>query len=501
MKNAGLYVRVSTEQLVKEGYSIQAQKENLINFAKEQNWNVFDIYSDEGISGKNVKDRPNVKRLINDIMQKKIDVVVLYKFDRLTRDSKDTEEFIELIRKYEIGIYTISGGVIDVSSATGRFSLRVTGAVAQLEREQTIERVKVAFKQKVKEGYTLASFTTCYGYDREKYKKEQTINKKEANVVKRIFKLYLNGKTFTEICNILNNEKIKTKKTGKKIKKRGTNEFYIINSIWMPKTIKTILTNPTYIGKVRYHIGKKDELILDGKHKPIITEKDWQQVQDKILKIKKIHRTNLPKDDVYYCGTLICGICGERLTTNRTKRKNKNGITVSFNGYRCLNKEKKICNCLGMSHKKVENAFLEYLDKIDDLTEINNIKISTNDSLKELCNLKKILVSIAMKKKQIMNLFMNNNINYEQFKYMSNELEEKDNYFINEKRKLEKINISKNNIDFNVIPKSIKEHWLMLSNTEKLQFLTEFIEKITIINIDNDKKNGKPKILDVKFYD
>lgn len=501
MKNAGLYVRVSTEQQVKEGYSIQAQKENLINFAKEQNWNVFDIYSDEGISGKNVKDRPNVKRLINDIMQKKIDVVVLYKFDRLTRDSKDTEEFIELIRKYEIGIYTISGGVIDVSSATGRFSLRVTGAVAQLEREQTIERVKVAFKQKVKEGYTLASFTTCYGYDREKHKKEQTINKKESNVVKRIFKLYLNGKTFTEICNILNNEKIKTKKTGKKIKKRGTNEFYIINSVWMPKTIKTILTNPTYIGKVRYHIGKKDELILDGKHKPIITEKDWQQVQDKILKIKKIHRTNLPKDDVYYCGTLICGICGERLTTNRTKRKNKNGITVSFNGYRCLNKEKKICKCLGMSHKKVEKAFLEYLDKIDDLTEINNIKISNNDNLKELCNLKKILVSIAMKKKQIMNLFMNNNINYEQFKYMSNELEEKDNYFINEKRKLEKINISKNNIDFNVIPKSIKEHWLMFSNTEKMQFLTEFIEKITIVNIDNDKKNGKPKILDVKFYD
>ena len=90
--NAGLYVRVSTEKQVQEGYSVAAQKTNLTKFVEGQGWKVFDIYADEGISGKNIQDRPEVKRLINDIKEHKVDVVVLYKFDRLTRDSRDTED-------------------------------------------------------------------------------------------------------------------------------------------------------------------------------------------------------------------------------------------------------------------------------------------------------------------------------------------------------------------------------------------------------------------------
>ena len=167
--NAGLYIRVSTERQVKEGYSVPAQKENLTKFAKQQGWNIFDIYADEGISGKNIKDRPNVKRLFEDIKNNKIDVVLLYKFDRLTRDSKDTEDIIELIQNCGIQVITLSGGNVDVSTATGRFTVRINGAVAQLEREQTIERVKVAFVQKVKEGYSLCSGVTCYGYNRKNY--------------------------------------------------------------------------------------------------------------------------------------------------------------------------------------------------------------------------------------------------------------------------------------------------------------------------------------------
>ena len=83
------------------------------------------------------------------IIQVKIDVVVLYKFDRLTRDSRDTEDIISLIQTFGIQVFTLSGGTVDVSTATGRFAIRINGAVAQLEREQTIERVRFAFKQKV----------------------------------------------------------------------------------------------------------------------------------------------------------------------------------------------------------------------------------------------------------------------------------------------------------------------------------------------------------------
>ena len=342
-KNAGLYIRVSTERQVREGYSVSAQKDNLSNFARQQGWKIFNIYADEGISAKNIEDRPEVKKLISDIKNKLVDVVVLYKFDRLTRDSKDTEEIIELIQNCGIEVFTLSGGVVDVSTATGRFTVRVNGAVAQLEREQTIERVKIAFEQKVKQGYTLACATTCYGYDRKIHEKEQTINKEESKIVKRIFKMYLDGKTLSEICNILNMEKVPTKKAGRIVKKRYENSTYTINSIWMPKTIRLILSNPTYIGKVRYHIGKEDGFVVDGKHEPIISQNMWNEVQIKLSKIKTTHKTNLPKDDVYYCGTLVCGICGKKLTTCRSNQIDSKGNKVVFKGYRCVNREKKLC--------------------------------------------------------------------------------------------------------------------------------------------------------------
>lgn len=500
--NAGLYIRVSTERQVKEGYSVAAQKANLSKFAKQQGWNVFDVYADEGISGKNIKDRPEVKRLIRDIKSNNVEVVILYKFDRLTRDSRDTEDIIELIQQCGIQVFTLSGGAVDVSTATGRFTVRINGAVAQLEREQTIERIKVAFEQKVKQGYTLACATTCYGYNRKIHEKNQTIIPEEAKIVKRIFKMYVEGKTFTEICNILNTEKVPTKMAGRVVRKRGTDEKYTINSVWMPKTIRLILTNPTYIGKVRYHIGKEDGFVADGTHKPIISEKLWNEAQNKISKIKHTYRTNLPKEDVYYCGTLICGICNQKLTTNRTNRIKKDGTKVVFNGYRCVNREKKLCTCLGVSHRKVEDAFLSYMDNIEALTEINNVEIKDdNDDLEELETLKKSLSQTTAKKREVMDLFMINNITHEQLKYMTSELDKKTEMLTNEISRLERIITPKKSIDKIEIATTIKEHWQYLSNKEKLEFLNNFVQEIVIINRDTDKLNGKPEILSVKFYD
>ena len=500
--NAGLYIRVSTERQAKEGYSVSAQKQNLSQFAKQQQWNIFDIYADEGISGKNIQDRPEVKRLIKDIRSKNIDVVVLYKFDRLTRDARDTEDVIELIKQCGIQVFTLGGGTVDVTTATGRFAIRINGAVAQLEREQTIERVKFAFEEKVKQGYTLASATTCYGYNRKKHEKEQTINKEEAKVVKRIFKMYVEGKTLTEICNILNTEKVPTKMTGRIVRKRGTNEKYTINSVWMQKTIRLILTNPTYIGKVRYHIGKEDGFITDGNHKPIISEKLWNEAQNKIAKIKHTHRTNLPKDDVYYCGTLVCGICGHKLTTNRTNRIKRDGTKITFNGYRCVNREKKLCTCLGISHPKVEEVFLSYMDNVEALTGINEVEIKEDDDdLEELNTLKKSLSQTITKKQQVMDLFMGDNITHEQLMYMTSQLDKKSEMLSTEIARLERILTPKTSIDKKAIATTIKEHWQYLSNKERLEFLNNFVEEIVIVNRDKDKVNGKPEILSVKFYD
>ncbi len=515
--NAALYVRVSTEKQVLQGFSLEAQKENLANFALSQGWNIFDSYADEGISGKNVENRPEVKRLIEDIKLKKIDVVVLYKFDRLTRDSRDTEDFIELIQEYGIMVYTLSGGMVDVSTPSGRFNTRILGAAAQFERETTIDRVVDGFIKKVKKGYSLCSSTPSYGYDRPKHQEIQTINEAEAKVVRRIFSLYNNGKNLTEICNILNTENIPTKNHGKKLKKRGSNEYYTVNSIWMPKTIRLILSNVNYIGNVRYGMNReqvtieeaadynnrKKGFITKGLHEAIIDIKTWDKAQKRLSKIKRTHRTNLPKEDVYYCGKLICGLCSNTLTTNRTIKKNKDGNTLVHNGYRCINREKKLCTALGMSHKKVEKAFLDYIERIEDFTDIDEpANEESNENNLELISLKKRAAQKNNKLREIMKLFMDDKLEYSDYIIMKENLEKDYKGLEKEIKKFELLTIQKNiKKTKSKITKSIKEHWSYLTNKEKFEFLTEFVEKIIIVNKDKDKVNGKPEIIDIKFYE
>lgn len=514
--NSAIYVRVSTERQVLQGYSLEAQKENLTNFALSQGWVIFDSYADEGISGKNVVDRPEVKRLIRDIKLKKIDVVVLYKFDRLTRDSRDTENFIELIQNYDILVYTLSGGMVDVSTPSGRFNTRILGAAAQYERETTIDRVVDGFIKKVKNGYSLCSGTPSYGYDRPKHQEIQTINESEALVVKRIFSLYINGKSFTEICDILNSENIPTKNNGKILKKRGSNEYYKVNSIWMPKTIRLILSNENYIGNVRYGVNRekvtleeaadyknrKKGFIARGLHEAIIDKKTWDEVQLKLKKVKKVHKTNLPKEDVYYCGKLICGLCGHPLTTNRTIKKRTDGSITLYNGYRCINREKNLCSAIGMSHKKVEKAFLEYLSMIDDFVNIENIEPNNSNNTMELESLKKMITKKNNKLKEVMRLFIDDKLKYDEYHAMRTNIEKECKKLEDEIKKIESISVSSQNKKAKKnIAKGIKEHWLYLTDREKFEFLTRFVEKIIIVNKDKDRKNGTPEIIDVKFYE
>lgn len=514
---AGIYPRVSTIRQVKEGFSLESQRENLTNFVENQGWLVVGDYGDEGISAKNVKDRPGVKRLIEDVKAKKIDAVVLYKFDRLTRDSRDTEDFIELIQKYGILVYTLSGGYVDVSTPSGRFNTRILGAAAQFERETMIDRVVDGFIKKVKKGYSLCSGTCSYGYDRPKHQEIQTINEKEAEVVRRIFKLYLHGKNFTEIANILNAEKIRPKNYGKVRKKRNSNEYYTVKSIFQPKTIKMILSNPNYVGKVRYgcnreqisindaadYSNRKKGFVTDGLHKAIIDEKTFNQVAEKLNKIRKVCRRPLNTKQMYYLGTLYCGFCGHLLTTNRTRKVRKDGTQTEFLGYRCINREKHLCQAIGMSHNKVEKVFLNYMDKIADLDEINSFEFVDSDNELELLNsYKKRLMQKNNKLNELMNLFMNDSLTFNEYKKMKNtleiDIEELKNNILKEEKKN---NYNKKTIDKSKISKNIKEHWINLTIDEKREFLNEFVEKIVIVNRSQDKANGLPEILEVKFYD
>lgn len=507
MKNAGIYVRVSTERQAQEGYSVAAQKENLTAFAKTNNFKVYDVYADEGISGKDVEGRPSVRRLIKDIQDRKIDVVLIQKFDRLTRNITDTEDFIKLFQKYDIDVWSISDGKVDISNSNGKFMTLLKGLFAQHEREATAERIKIAFSEKARQGYTLCCACAPYGYNRKIGNKVIVINQEEAKVVRRIFKMYVEGTTFTTIAKRLTAEGIPTKRAGDTVNITRNGEIVGTKTfvgVWSPKLIRLMLSNPVYIGKVRYGIGRDDYYIGEGQHKPIISEKIWNKVQDKLSKIETRVHTNRPKDDVYFCGTLVCGVCGKRLTTARTiGRLRKDGTRNLFNAYRCVNQEKQICTARYVSHPKAEEAFIEYLENnIAEFDAIDDLVIEEEDvDLEEIESIKRLLVNKRAKQKEVMDLFMAEKIDYNKFKYMSEELDRilKENE--TKLKVLEQQYAEKPIIDKKEISRYIVDHWKNLTDKEKLEFLNEFVESITIVNRDTDKHNGKAEVLDVKFYD
>ena len=156
-----------------------------------------------------------------------------------------------------------------------------------------------------------------------------------------------------------------------------------------------------------------------------------------------------------------------------------------------------------MSHRKVEESFLEYIENLEDLDDFSDIKLDYNskDNV-ELDLNKKMLLQTDYKLKEIMNLFVDSRIEFNEYQDMKSSLEKEINKLELEIKKLENnLNIKEEKFNKNTISRKIKEHWQYLTNSEKREFLTNFVEEIIIVNKDRDKKNGKLTILDMKFYD
>jgi len=468
MVSTGIYVRVSTEEQVREGYSIRAQKEKLRIYASLKEWEIYGIYADEGISAKDIEGRPAIKRLIADISNGKVNNVLVYKIDRLTRSTKNLIELIDLFNQNQCAFNSLNES-IDTSSATGRMFLKIVGIFAEFERENLIERVKLGFERKAREGFSLCTFTPSYGYSRNKGDKVQKIDDTESEVVKRIFNMYLhNDFSFNKIVQILNAEGLPTKK----------------GKLWNTKTVKLILQNPNYIGKVRYSCNDITKYFeVDGQHPALIDDAVFYQAQEKIGKIKKVTRTKRPSNSVYFCGIMYCPLCGGRLSTKWHYKKTKSGIYInSYPSYRCINVLKHACTAKTMSHAKVETAFEEYISRIDDFTELEGSNDMQNyDNSKEISVIAAELKQIENKVDEIMSLFVANTIDFATYKSMVKISNERRNYLVARlgvlmgESKYNEQNYSKAEI-----VSSFRDNWIKLDNKQRLHFIQKFIKKITI---------------------
>jgi len=487
----GIYVRVSTEEQAQEGYSIRAQEQKLKDFARIKDWSIYKIYADEGISGKNITQRPAINEMLSDIQSGQLKNVVVYKIDRLTRSTADLIYLVDLFNQYDCSFNSLSES-IDTQTASGRMFLKIIGIFAEFERENIIERVKLGLEKKVKEGYSLCSRTASYGYTRKDGDKIQTINEKEAQVVREIFDMYVNqGMTLFAIAKHFNILKIPTKE----------------GNTWFITTVRRILTNGNLVGNVRHHIidGRANHE-YEGQHEAIIKEKLFNEAQKLLAKNEKISRTKKPKYENYFSGFLVCSQCGRKLQTHCVYTKLKDGTTSYSGGYCCAGRSVKFCNASGMSQKKAEKAFQEYIDQFAELNVVDKINIQEQEfqkkkQLEQVIVYQEKLRQLDTKEREVLNRYVDNEIEFEEYTSMKKRIRNDKQFVETELAKFQKSKTEAVTIKREDIVSDLKKNWQHLSVSQRRIFLTKFVKKIVITNEKaTEKSQGMVKVLDLEFH-
>ncbi len=316
MKKAALYTRVSTLEQVQFGYSIGEQKERLKNYAQSQDFSIVNIYSDEGISGKSLI-RPAMERLINDIKANKIDIVLIYKLDRLSRRVKDVLELVELFDKYNVTLFSLNEN-IDLSSPFGRASLKMSATFSEFERETIVERMQMGKSARAKMGKYACPGKCPFGYRLNREKDCLDVHEREAEAIREMFDKYIyDGLSFRKLYDYM-----KAK-------------YSDINFFSHDMSCKDVIERPLYAGYFKY----KGELIKAVNVPPIISMETYLKAQE----VVKRNTTKRERDNSPYLltGLMLCAKCGHTYVGKcyKQNRLNKDGkllATYSRTSYGCM---------------------------------------------------------------------------------------------------------------------------------------------------------------------
>lgn len=341
MQIAALYTRVSTQEQMKEGYSIHAQKERLEAYAKAKGYKKTKLYSDGGLSGGNLE-RPSLQQLVLDIEKGLINCVIVYKLDRISRSQKDTLYLVQdVFKKNEVDFISLEEN-IDTTTPMGMLMIGVLSAFAELERSTITQRSLMGREERAKDGYYHGGGNyNPLGYDY--VNGELVINPYEAGIVKKMFDLYING-------NSLNT-------TAQKIWDKYPDRI-------KSKTIvRDALQNTLYIGKVSFN--QKE---FPGRHEPIIDEETFYKAQ-RIRQKRSVGDGWTNKRKGLLVGKLYCGHCGARygrFPSGPQKYRYVNYICYSrrSSASRHMIRDK---NCKNKSWKeeKLDDVIIEYLQKLN----------------------------------------------------------------------------------------------------------------------------------------
>ncbi|MED3187512.1 recombinase family protein [Bacillus toyonensis] len=441
LTKAAIYIRVSTQDQV-ENYSIEVQRERIRAFCKAKNWNVYDEYIDGGYSGSNLE-RPGIKKLLNDL--KNIDVVVVYKLDRLSRSQRDTLELIEEhFLKSNVDFVSITE-TLDTSTPFGKAMIGILSVFAQLERETIAERMRMGHIKRAENGlrgnggdYDPSGYTRENGY--------LIIKTDEAKHIKRVFDLYEQYHSITRVQEILKEEGY---------------------PIWRFRRYRDILSNILYIGRVTF-AGKEYE----GQHEPIISSEQFKRVQV-LLERHKGHNAHKAKQSLL-SGLITCSCCGENYVAYSTG-KSKDVESKRYYYYICRAKRfpaeyEERCMNKTWSRKKLEEVV------ISELKSLTEEKKQTHKKEKKI-NYAKLIKDIDKKMERLLDLFMNTtNISRNLLEQQMEKLNlEKEKLLLKQQR-------SEESLSREVTLTAIDDLFETLEFKEKQIIINNFIEQIYINN-------------------
>ena len=315
-----LYIRVSTQEQAKEGYSIGEQTDRLQKYAEAHGWTVVKIYTDAGHSGANME-RPALQDLIEDVEAGRLDKVLVYKLDRLSRSQKDTLKIIEDILLANNTDFESMTEKFDTSTSFGKAMVGILAVFAQLEREQIKERMSMGMFARIKEGKWRGGAHAPFGYDYEPALSKLVINDYEAMIVKNLFEAFSEGEPLYAIAadmrekgQVLNNGKVDN------------------------RHLRYMLRNKTYCGYLRHN-----NTWITGLHDAIIDEETFDKAQIILDENKRRfdeagYKTGTEAMSTCLGGLLYCAKCGAKYGKCHTGTKEYNYYT----NYGCYSRHKKV---------------------------------------------------------------------------------------------------------------------------------------------------------------
>lgn len=427
IKKVAVYCRVSTIEQAEEGYSIDEQERLLVQYCENHGYEVYKVFSDKGISGKDIRHRPAMIALLKEANEKRFDMVISWKINRMSRSLKDAIEIVETLKANGIS-YRSYTEPFETDSASGKMQFQMMALVGEFERNAISQNVKMGMCAKARAGEWCGGAAPL-GYDcrpventeGKKRKSKLVINEKEAEIVREIFHLCAEGRGFKAIVNELNRKGHRTKKG---------NHFGVVQ-------VRDVLLNPIYIGKIRYNVRRDwnekrrkntnpNPIIVDGKQEAIISDELWEKTRI-ILASRKGRPPRLYDGEYPLTGLLRCPECGAGMVMSRTTNTLKDGSKKRIVYYCCgawKNKGVTACHSNTIRVDVANDAVFSKLEEL--LTDdhfLEQLVGKTNETAKQMQEgaekqikaIEKEMEKLAQRRKKIFEAYENDVLTSEEF--------------------------------------------------------------------------------------